>query len=293
MKLKGMLLEGAWRGAEAGAEYEAALKLAPNDDDLLLKTGIYNLATGRKEEALTLLVHASRVQPSDGEVQYYLAQAYHLNGHDDLAIAAIRKSLKGDPTNPSMMQKYGELLCSSGNNRDGLHWLSKAQKANPRLPHIDYEIGAADYKSMDLSGAIENLERAVELNPDDVNALQILASAQTKLAQWEAAKETYTRLLGRRPGNAESLLRLGQCELELKNYLNAVSTLQAALRADPTKCRRVASFRERAHRLHTRRFRFEDTRAHDPGDSTDGQSVYRCTLADFSSPIWARSVVWR
>jgi tetratricopeptide (TPR) repeat protein len=235
MKLKGMLLEGAGRGAEAGAEYEAALKLAPNDGDLLLKTGIYNLATGRKEEALTLLVHASRVQPSDGEVQYYLAQAYHLSGHDDLAIAAIRKSLKGDPTNPSMMQKYGELLCSSGNNRDGLHWLSKAQKANPRLPHIDYEIGAADYKSMDLSGAIENLERAVELNPDDVNALQILASAQTKLAQWEAAKETYTRLLARRPGDAGALLGLGQCELELKDYSNAVSTLQAALRADPTK----------------------------------------------------------
>jgi Flp pilus assembly protein TadD len=47
MNLKGMSLEGTGRGAEAGAEYEEALKLAPNDGDLLLKTGIYNLATGR------------------------------------------------------------------------------------------------------------------------------------------------------------------------------------------------------------------------------------------------------
>lgn len=235
MKLKAMLLEGAGRGAEAGSEYEAALKLAPNDGDLLLKTGIYNLATGRKEEALTLLLHASRIQPADGEVQYYLAQAYHLNGHDDLAIAAIRKSLKAYPTNAAMMQKYGELLCSSGNNQDGLHWLIKAQHANPKLPHIDYEIGAADYKSMDLAGTVENLKRAVEVNSDDVNALQILASAQTKLGQWEAAKLSYTSLLARRPGDAESLLKLGQCELELKDYSNAVSALQAALRADPTK----------------------------------------------------------
>jgi tetratricopeptide (TPR) repeat protein len=235
MKLKGMLLEGAGRGAEAGAEYEEALQLAPNDGDLLLKTGIYKLAMGRREEALTLLLHASRVRPGDGEVQYYLAQAYHLNGHDDLAIAAIRKSLKADPANAAIMQKYGELLCSSGNNQDGLHWLLQAQQANPKLPHIDYEIGAADYKSMDLAGAVENLIRAVEVNPDDVNALQILASAQTKLAQWEAAKESYTSLLTRRQGDAESLLGLGQCELELKDYSNAVSTLQAALRADPTK----------------------------------------------------------
>ena len=235
MKLKGMLLEEAGRGAQAGAEYEEALKLAPNDGDLLLKTGIYKLASGQKEEALKLLLHASRVQPGDGEVQYYLAQAYHLNGHDELAIAAIRKSLQADPANAAIIQKYGELLCSSGNNQDGLKWLVQAQHAEPKLPHIDYEIGAAAYKSMDFPGAVQNLTRALEINPNDVNALQTLASAQTKLAQWEAARESYSRLLALKPGDAESLLELGHCELELKDYSTAVSTLQAALRTDPTK----------------------------------------------------------
>jgi Tfp pilus assembly protein PilF len=235
MKLKGMLLEETGRRGESNAEYEEALKLAPNDGDLLLKTGIYKLEAGRNEEALTLLLHASRVQPRDGEVQYYLAQAYHMNGHDDLAVAAIRMSLKSDPANASIQQKYGELLCSSGNNQEGLHWLVQAQLADPKLPHIDYEIGAADYKSMDLSGAVQNLTRALEVNPDDVHALQILALAQTKLAQWDRARESYTRMLARRPDDAESLLGLGQCEFELKDYSTAVGTLQAALRSDPTK----------------------------------------------------------
>ena len=87
IKLKGLLLEEAGRSSDAAAAYEQALKLAPNDADLLLKTGIYKLATGQKEEALKLLQHCVRILPGDGDAQYYLAQAYHLNGQDDLALS--------------------------------------------------------------------------------------------------------------------------------------------------------------------------------------------------------------
>jgi Tfp pilus assembly protein PilF len=235
MKLKGMLLEESGRGAEADAEYEQALKVAPNDGDLLLKTGIYKLAAGQREEAETLLVRASKVQPRDGEVDYYLAQAYHLNGHDDLALKAIRISLKLAPANAAIQQKYGELLCSSGNNREGLHWLQQAEQADPKLPRIDYEIGAANYRLMDLTGAEKKLTRALEINPEDINALEMLASTQTKLAHWDAAKESYARVLARKPDNPDALLGLGQCELELKDYPSAVESLRKALRIDPAR----------------------------------------------------------
>src|SRR5882762_4757978 len=51
IKLKGMLLEESGRTSEAAGAYEQALKLAPNDADLLLKVGIYKLTAGQKEEA--------------------------------------------------------------------------------------------------------------------------------------------------------------------------------------------------------------------------------------------------
>src|SRR5258708_939481 len=139
MKLKGMLLEEGGRTAEAAAVYEEALKLAPNDGDLLLKAGMFKLAAGEKEEALSLLLHCSRILPGDGDAQYYLAQAYHLNGQEDLALRAIQQSLKTGPDNASVQQKYGELLCSTGNNQEGLRWLLKAHRADAKLPRIDYE----------------------------------------------------------------------------------------------------------------------------------------------------------
>ena len=100
IKLKGMLLEDSGHPAEAAAAYEQALKLAPNDGDLLLKVGIAKLASGQKEEAIRLLEHCIRILPADGDAHYYLAQAYHLNGQDAMALRAIRLSAKLEPENP-------------------------------------------------------------------------------------------------------------------------------------------------------------------------------------------------
>ncbi|MGD1081328.1 MAG: tetratricopeptide repeat protein [Candidatus Sulfotelmatobacter sp.] len=235
IKLKAMLLEEAGRNSEAAAAYEEALKLAPNDGDLLLKAGIYKLTAGQKEEAIKLLQHCIRILPGDGDAQYYLAQAYHLNGQDDLALRAIRLSLKGDPDNTSVWQKYGELLCGTGDCSAGLKWLLKAQRSDATLPRIDYDIAAADYKLMDLAGASQYAARAVQSQPNDVTAWQLLAIADVKLAKWQEAKQAFERILAFQTDDVESLLGLGQCELELKNYPVAVYKLQSVLRLDPTR----------------------------------------------------------
>jgi tetratricopeptide (TPR) repeat protein len=235
IKLKGMLLEEAGRNSEAAAAYEQALKLAPNDADLLLKTGIYKLAAGHKEEAIKLLEHCIRILPGDGDAHYYLAQAYHLNGQDDLALYAIRQSLKSEPDNNSVWQKYGELLCSTGDCEGGLRWLLKAQHSDATLPRIDYDIAAADYKLMDLAGTAQYAARAIASQPNDLAALQLLANADVKLAKWQEGQDAFERILAAKPDDVESLLGLGQCEVELKNYPDAVDQLQAVLRLDPTR----------------------------------------------------------
>lgn len=235
IKLKAMLLEESGRPSEAAASYEEALKLAPNDGDLLLKVGIYKLAGGQKEEAIKLLQRCTRILPADGDAQYYLAQAYHLSGQDDLALRAIRQSLKAEPGNISVWQKYGELLCGTGDCEAGLRWLLKAQHSDATLPRIDYDIAATDYKLMDLAGTAQYAARAALSQPNDVTALQLLATADVKLARWQEASNTFERILTFKPDDVEALLGLGQCEVELKNYPAAVDRLQSVLRLDPTR----------------------------------------------------------
>ncbi len=235
IKLKGMLLEEAGRSDEAAAAYAEALKLTPNDPDLLLELGTYKLHAGEKDEAIKLLEHCVRISPGNADAQYYLAQAYHLNGQDDLALRAIRQSVKAEPDNPSIWQKYGELLCGTGECQAGLPWLVKAQHADASLPLIDYDIALTDFKLEDLNAAAPYAARAVSLQPNSVPALQLLADVDTKLAHWQDAKQAYERILALKTDDVESLLGLGQCELELKNYPAAIEKLQRVLQLAPTR----------------------------------------------------------
>jgi len=235
LKLRGMLLEESGKSSEAAASYEEALKFAPNDPDLLLKSGIYKLATGDREEALKRLQHCTRILPGDGDAQYYLAQAYHRNGQDTLALLAIRRSLKAQPNNPSVLQEYGELLCATGDCQTGLRSLLKAQQADTTLPHIDFDIAVTNFKLMDLTGAQKHAQRALQARPNDIEALQLLATVDVKLACWAEAKAAYEQLLTLKPVDVEALLGLGQCEVELKNYQVAVDRLESVLQLDPTR----------------------------------------------------------
>ena len=235
IKLKAMLMEEAGQTSEAAAAYEEALKLAPNDPDLLLKTGVHQLTAGNSAEAIKLLEHCTKILPRDAEAQYFLAQAYHANGQDKLALAAIRQSLKAEPDNPPVWQKYGELLCSTGDCQGALRWLLKTRESNASSPMIDYDIAWTDFKLMDVAGAAPYASHAVEARPDDVNAWQLLGAVDVKLARWQEGKTAFERIVALKSNDVEALLGLGHCELELKNYETAVATLQTVLRLDPTR----------------------------------------------------------
>jgi len=235
VKLKGVLLEEAGHPSEAAAAYEDALKLAPNDADVLLKVGFYKLSAGQKEEAVKLLEHCLRILPGDGDAEYYLAQAYHLNGQDKLALRTIRLSLKAEPDNPAVWQKYGELLCITEDCDAGLKWLLKAQHADSTLPRIDYDVALTDSKLMNLADAAPYAAQAVEAQPNDLSALRLLASLDVKLAKWAEAKQSFERILAFKADDVDSLFGLGQCEVELKNYPAAVEKLQLVLQLAPTR----------------------------------------------------------
>jgi Tfp pilus assembly protein PilF len=235
LKLKAMLFEDAGRNAEAAALYEEALPYAPNDPDLLLKVGMVQLAGGNRDAAIRLLEHCVRVAPKDGDAQFYLAQAYHLNGDTDLALRAMHESASLEPGNADILQKYGEYLLSAEKYPDAMDWLTRAQKADALHPGIDYDLGSASYKLMDLTGAERSLARAVDEQPNDANALALLGTVEIHLTEWEGASANLRRALALRPDDTGALLGLGHCEVELKDYAAAVDTLRRVLHADPTQ----------------------------------------------------------
>lgn len=235
LKFQGSLLEDLGRGPEAFASFQAALKLAPTDPKLLLKVGLYQLEAGHAAAAITVFVRALKYAPRDRDTLYYLAQAYQFNGDNALALRTIQQCLKVDPDSASVWQKYGELLCSSGDNESALHWLLKAQQSDPTLERIDFDLGVASYKNMALDSALTYATRAAERRPGDVAAQALLAAVDVKLGKFQDAEPVFRSILQVKSDDAASLLGLGYCELELKNYQQAADFLEQVLKQDPTQ----------------------------------------------------------
>ena len=235
LKLQASLLEDLGNLPEANASYQAALKLAPNDPELLFKVGLSQLQSHHNPEAISLFTRALKFTPRDRDTLFYLAQAYHLNGDNDLALKTIQQCLKVDPNNASVWQKYGELLCSSGDNQTALQWLLKARQSDPTLDRIDFDLGVASYRAMDLDQALQYSTQASAHAPNDLTLQALLATIYLKLGRWQDAEPLFHLILQTNPDDPPSLLGLGQSELELKHYQQSADLLEQLLRDDPTQ----------------------------------------------------------
>jgi tetratricopeptide (TPR) repeat protein len=114
-------------------------------------------------------------------------------------------------------------------------WLLKAEQANPKLDRIDLDLGIASLSNMDVQNAEKYSKEATRLHPNDFDALELQASVEVKLAEWQEAKAAYEGALALKGGDPDALIGLGHCELELKDYRNAIDTLNRLLEIDPTK----------------------------------------------------------
>jgi tetratricopeptide (TPR) repeat protein len=235
LKLEGMLLEDSGQAGEAAEAYEAALKLAPNDAELLLKAGSMELVAGKVQRAAELLRRRLRLVPGDEDGSYYLAQALHLEGDNDGAVAVLKAALKKGAGHPASWQKLGELLCSAGQYTEALTWLEKAQKADGSLARLPFDLAVAHFGLQNLKEAEAAAGEEARAQPGDVEDLMLLATVRIKLGEYAAAAEVLQGVVSARPNDAAALVALGHCQVELKEFPAAIDTLGRALQVDPTQ----------------------------------------------------------
>jgi tetratricopeptide (TPR) repeat protein len=80
---------------------------------------------------------------------------------------------------------------------------------------------------------IQRLREHVEQNPDDADAILLLANLNFDIRNWERARELYSRHLELRPGNPDILTDLGVAYRELGQHQKALELFDQAQRLQP------------------------------------------------------------
>ncbi len=84
----------------------------------------------------------------------------------------------------------------------------------------------------DFPGAIQSLEKALALSPDDIQALSLLGWAQMLAESYDEALGTFSKVLMREPANALARVNVGYICLKKKIFGEAIEHLSRAIRLD-------------------------------------------------------------
>lgn len=84
----------------------------------------------------------------------------------------------------------------------------------------------------DFAGAVQSLEKALVLSPDDIQALSLLGWAQMLSESYDEALGTFSKVLMREPANALARVNVGYICLKKQIFGEAIEHLSRAIRLD-------------------------------------------------------------
>ncbi|HSM59063.1 MAG TPA: tetratricopeptide repeat protein [Candidatus Sulfomarinibacteraceae bacterium] len=146
----------------------------------LLLQGTRLLKQGRSKKALPLLQRAHEIKPQNPDAALNLSGAYILSGQFKKAIPILEGLREQEPRNAMVWTNLGAaylgnpVLATDDQQQEAVAAFERALELDPDAPSVAYNIGLIFRDRQDRAKAIRWFRRAVETNPQDRHAQNIL-----------------------------------------------------------------------------------------------------------------------
>lgn len=220
------------RFERATETFDRALSLDPNNAEALNGKGVIATKQRRYDDALALYQRAANIRPDNAGFQTNIAVTYHLQGKKDDAIRAYRQALKLDSsldgsldfiTGGQPLQSI-EMASTPASQTIGPLQKIASEKA--------YDDGAAFLRLARLDRAIEQFDRALSLNPNNVEALNGKGVSAVRTRDYDLAIEMFTQASQKAPSNGGFYLNLAIVYHLQGNGAKAIEAYQKAIQLD-------------------------------------------------------------
>jgi tetratricopeptide (TPR) repeat protein len=258
------------RFAESETLLNRATSLAPDLLPAYINLARVFHAQAEADKEIATLQDAARLASSDGEVNSSLAAAYLKQNDYHRALEALQRippSRRPDKALPllaasylglgsvkeaqslvpvvmtraaknrGLLVEFSEVLLDFDLANDALAVLQVAEKQQPLTSEFFFAMGRVRERKGELVLAQRNFQRAVELNPKSVNALQALARLLAGQGQWEKSMDMLRRARAIAPDSPDVLRKFAAASLHAGHPADAVdAALQLVkLRPDETE----------------------------------------------------------
>jgi superkiller protein 3 len=147
-----------------------ALELQPENDSYVYVLGSANVARGQLPDALSLFQRLLQKHPHDAILTYAIGAVYYLQGKYTEAETALKQSLAVQPNQVAASYYLGLTYDAIGDDDRAIPVFKDLLKSNPQHSPSYVKLGGILLRAHQYDEAQQNLERAVSLDPDSVEA---------------------------------------------------------------------------------------------------------------------------
>ncbi|MBU1273953.1 MAG: tetratricopeptide repeat protein [Proteobacteria bacterium] len=104
------------------------------------------------------------------EEMLFLASAARQAGQVEMALEILRAAIVADPTAPNAFINLGDCLLGAGRPKEAIRAYGQAVALSPNLPEYHVYLGLAYAKDKQYEAAVQEIQRALDLNPHDKKA---------------------------------------------------------------------------------------------------------------------------
>ncbi len=217
--------------SEAIAEYKQALVLKP-DPQVQLNLALAHYKSGDLSSAITLLKKVHEKVPGNRQAITLLADCDLRLGQNKEVIDLLTPVQRADPESTSLIYLLGTALVRDGQAAKGQLIIDKILK-NGDSAEARLLMSTTKFMVSDFSGALEDLQKAVDLNPNLPDLYTYYGQALLSTGDQAGARKAFERELQMDPNNFDSNLRMGVLLRQDEQNDEALRHLRHALQIRP------------------------------------------------------------
>jgi len=229
----GVILLQQGKPAEAVADYQAAIRLKPNNATAHLDFGTALDTMGKKTEAIQEYEKALQFDPHNVAAHRNLGVVLVEMNRLSEAIAHDRQALQLRPDIAELHDDLGNALLKSGRAAEAVDELQTALQLDPNYAGACLDLGIALADTGRIPEAISYYQEALRLKPDYALAYDNLGVASAGMGRPAEAITDYQKALQIDPNCASAHDHLGVVLAQSNRIPEAITHYEEALRLDP------------------------------------------------------------
>jgi Tfp pilus assembly protein PilF len=161
-------------------QYQQAVAISPEEEDLHYNLAIALAKLGKTEDAKKHYEEALRIFPDYAEAHNNLGNLLMNEGKLEEATAHFREAIKGIPENASFHNNLGTAFARQGNVAEAMGRFEEAVKLSPTYVEARVNLANTFLANGRVEEAVVQLNEALRLRPDFKPALQALQRARQR-----------------------------------------------------------------------------------------------------------------